>query len=90
MPGLKLLFGAAILVLPFLPAGEAQARQGSWCAYEGGRNSYEDCSYFSFRQCVDTVRGLGGSCRPNPRLRYQADPGGYHEPPPRRRHYAPY
>jgi hypothetical protein len=90
MPGLKTLSAAALLALLCLPADESRAREGSWCAYAGGRASYEDCGYYNLRQCLDTVRGLGGSCRPNPRLRYQADPDGYDQPPPRRRRYAPY
>jgi hypothetical protein len=40
------------------------ADAGAWCAtYRwGGTN----CGYSSSDQCWATVRGVGGSCRPNP------------------------
>jgi hypothetical protein len=40
------------------------ADAGAWCAsYRwGGTN----CGYSSSDQCWATVRGIGGSCRPNP------------------------
>jgi hypothetical protein len=90
MPNFKTLLAAATLTILCMPAGEVSAQEGSWCAYAGGRNAYENCGYYSLRQCLDAVSGVGGSCRPNPRLRYQVDPDGYDDPPPRRRRYMPY
>lgn len=72
--------------LLFLPAPAAQAQEGAWCGYEGGRNSYENCSYPSLRSCVESMRGLGGACRPNPRGSYRR-PYDDEPPPPRRRRY---
>ena len=38
---------------------------------------YEDCSFPTFEACLEEIRGLGGSCRPNAR---------YVPPAPDRRH----
>jgi hypothetical protein len=49
---------------------------GTWCAMEAvGLN---DCSYFSYQQCMATLSGVGGTCEPN----LQAPPPAY--PSPRR------
>jgi hypothetical protein len=68
-----------------LPAAPAQAREGGWCGYEGGRDSYESCAYYSLEQCLEAMRGLGSKCRPNPRGGYREGPYTYDDPPPRRR-----
>jgi len=40
------------------------ATAGTWCAqYRWGS---ENCGYSSSEQCLATVRGIGGFCRPNP------------------------
>jgi hypothetical protein len=52
-----------------------------WCAsYTGRDRGVETCGYVSFQQCLATVHGVGGFCRPNPRLAYLPP-----EPPPRSR-----
>ena len=67
------------LALASTTAAKAQAhRIPPWCAYMGGQFGF-DCSYYTFEQCMETARGLGNSCAPNPRL--QAVPR-----PPRRQH----
>lgn len=43
-----------------------------WCAFMGGTYGY-DCSYFTFEQCMETARGLGNHCIPNPRQGYVAN-----------------
>jgi Protein of unknown function (DUF3551) len=40
------------------------ADAGAWCA--SYRRGVSNCSYSSIDQCLATVRGLGGFCRPNP------------------------
>ena len=63
------------LVLAFALAlassAQAQSRVPPWCAYMGGQFGF-DCSFYTFQQCMETARGLGNSCAPNPR--YQAAP----------------
>jgi hypothetical protein len=39
---------------------------GAWCAVAGGRSEYRNCGYFSLRQCVAAVSGVGTFCQPNP------------------------
>jgi hypothetical protein len=40
------------------------ADAGAWCATY--RRGVSNCGYSSMEQCLATVRGLGGFCRPNP------------------------
>jgi hypothetical protein len=54
-----------IAVAPSLVAPRmTQAAAGEWCAmYARGS---ENCSYSSYAQCMETVRGLRASCQRNP------------------------
>jgi hypothetical protein len=75
-----LFAAAAAAVLTMLPTGRADA--APFCAYSGGvRGGYESCGYYTFEQCLATVRGLGGFCMRNPH-----DPAlwGLAPPPPHR------
>ena len=68
-----LLFPGLLVMSAFasLGTGQAQSRVPPWCAYMGGQFGF-DCSFYTFQQCMETARGLGNSCAPNPR--YQAAP----------------
>jgi Protein of unknown function (DUF3551) len=48
----------------------AEARDYPWCAYynfgDGGGGGAENCGWATIEQCMATVRGIGGSCGPNP------------------------
>jgi len=51
--------GAAVIATP------AQAQNYPWCAlYNKGANELS-CSFVSFDQCMDSVRGVGGFCMVN-------------------------
>lgn len=83
-----LLAGGAMMAMVAV-SSPAQA-QGAWCAFSGGWNAYENCGYYTLRQCQAAVSGVGGACRPNsyrqddrPRRGYYQDE--YDDPPPRRR-----
>jgi hypothetical protein len=57
-------FGAGLLAAA--SGAEAAPRQAPrWCAYLGGDWGY-DCSFYTFEQCMETARGLGNYCIPNP------------------------
>jgi hypothetical protein len=72
---MKKLIGAFGLL--FLTAGTGTSAQAaSWCAYYD--ISTYNCGFHSYQQCLATIRGAGGWCRPNT---YE---GGYQE---RRRRY---
>lgn len=61
------------LALLALSASQAQAeRYYPWCAWYGW-TTY-NCGFTSYRQCLATISGTGGVCRPNergPERRYQ-------------------
>jgi len=63
----------------------AEARDYPWCAYynfqHGGATN---CGWVTFEQCLATVRGIGGSCGPNPM--YQPTAGLYPSTRQPRRH----
>jgi hypothetical protein len=38
-----------------------------WCAEYGGRSfGAENCGFVTFQQCLATIAGNGGFCKPNP------------------------
>jgi hypothetical protein len=46
--------GAAMVIYP-------------WCAEYGGRSfGAENCGFVTFKQCLATIAGNGGFCKPNP------------------------
>ena len=56
----------AVAVLGCAAGGEAsaQGRYSPWCAYYDAWTY--SCGFVSMQQCLDTTRGVGGFCRPNP------------------------
>jgi hypothetical protein len=58
---------AAIASLPVLATAARAEIEYPWCAQysgadgDGGRN----CGFVSYEQCMETIRGMGGSCEPN-------------------------
>jgi len=71
-----LLFVLGVFVAVVCIERPAEAREYPWCAYynlhHGGATN---CGWVTFEQCLATVRGIGGSCGPNPM--YQPTPGPY-------------
>ena len=53
-----------LLALVGMSLTSTDADAGSWCA--NYRRGVSNCGYSSFEQCWATVRGLAGSCAPNP------------------------
>jgi len=56
-----------------------------WCANYSGRGmgGAQNCGFVSFNQCLATVRGVGGTCGPNP-LYVPYPPRPSYSPPIRR------
>jgi hypothetical protein len=81
---MRMMLAAGVLtgLLALLCGGSAQAREYPWCAFYGGiggmgiGSSTYNCGFVSWEQCMATISGVGGVCRPNPR---------YVPPPPRRK-----
>jgi hypothetical protein len=71
---LLLVLGISVCVVGI--GTRAEAQNYPWCAYynfqQGGATN---CGWATFEQCLATVRGIGGSCGPNPM--YQPPPGPY-------------
>lgn len=80
----RLLLGVVVAVIG--AAGSAKAQDYPWCAYYNSfHGGATNCGFVTYQQCVATIRGVGGSCGPNPR--YQGPPGPRR---PRRSPYYPY
>jgi hypothetical protein len=54
-----------------MPAAQAQVAtpKNPWCLRDGTSPGSWDCSYYNFRQCEESSRGVGGSCSRNPEYR---------------------
>jgi hypothetical protein len=73
------------------PACSAQtAYDYPWCMLRAGRSGGQSCYFTSYRQCMETLSGIGGSCIRSPY--YRGPVYGYGGPVPRRvpRSYRPY
>jgi hypothetical protein len=57
------MLGAAVVTVVLLTAGGPAANAAQWCAQynDGGSN----CGFYTRQQCLQTVRGIGGSCQFN-------------------------
>ena len=51
-----------------LTTSPVAAQYAPWCFYDSGRDDSGavTCTFYSFEQCMETARGIGGSCSPNP------------------------
>jgi hypothetical protein len=68
---LLLIFGICVGIVGI--GNRAEAQTYPWCAqYGGAKIGATNCGFTTFQQCLDTVRGIGGSCEQNPQ--YQAGP----------------
>lgn len=56
----------ALIAAGALDAGKQAQAEGAWCADQGGRSGYTNCGYYTFRQCLAAISGVGGHCQPNP------------------------
>jgi hypothetical protein len=77
---------AALAALAILaPASPAAAGiEYPWCAqYTGEDGGGRNCGFSTIEQCMDTVRGMGGSCEPN--LFYKGPAERPAKPAPKRR-----
>jgi hypothetical protein len=79
-----------VLALAGISLTNTFAAAGAWCAqYRWGS---ENCGYSSSEQCLATVRGIGGFCRPNPfpGTAYGTSAGSWNVLPSSRRHQRAY
>src|SRR5262249_8735935 len=73
-----------LLALVGMSLTSTYADAGSWCA--NYRRGVSNCGYSAFEQCWATVRGLAGSCAPNPfpGTAYGTSAGSWNTPKTRR------
>lgn len=65
--GVTVLMALAVPVLTtWTPA--AHADQYKWCAFygDGPGGNGTNCGFITYKQCLDTISGIGGTCGPNP------------------------
>lgn len=65
---------AAAALFVVFSAAPAGAIEYPWCAEYGYRGGATNCGFTTYRQCLETVFGIGGYCRENPF--YYAAPSG--------------
>lgn len=56
----------AIAGIGLLGDGKSAHAQGQWCAYY--EPTIYNCGFATFRQCLETVSGVGGLCSRNYRV----------------------
>ena len=78
--------GVALTALA-LAASPAAAQWAPWCFYEGGNrgSGAVTCTFYSFEQCLETLRGIGGACAANPFVSHGAPYAGDGRPQRRKR-----
>ena len=59
-----IVIALVVVASSVVPRGAHAETYYPWCAYYSAW-SYS-CGFTSFRQCLATVSGVGGACRPNP------------------------
>jgi Protein of unknown function (DUF3551) len=58
---------ALVLAALALTSSPAASQWAPWCLSEGGKDEGAvTCIFHSFEQCLETLRGIGGSCGQNP------------------------
>ena len=68
---MRVLAMIAIIIAAVVVADRARAefrfggaRSGAWCLFDDPWTY--DCGFATLQQCVETARGAGGQCQPNP------------------------
>jgi hypothetical protein len=68
LTGLNLVPFAAIAFAAIAAvARPAAAIEYRWCAQYGGgaKRDGKNCGFVSYKQCMETIHGMGGFCQPN-------------------------
>ena len=73
---LGLLALLSLAVIQLLAASTSHAVQYPWCAQYASGFGGENCGFTTQEQCMETVRGNGGFCVPNPSYTAPTKPAG--------------
>jgi hypothetical protein len=60
---------AAVLIAATSASQAQTAYDYPWCALRGDRSGGQSCYFTSYRQCMQTLSGIGGTCIPSPYYR---------------------
>ncbi len=69
---MRWLFAGTVVLATIAPAtmptAPAHADQYKWCAVYGGfrGDGGKNCGFVTYQQCLETISGTGGHCKPNP------------------------
>lgn len=61
-----ILIAAAATVLSWAPRPSEAAYNRAWCAKYADYGGITSCAFDTYRQCLATLSGIGGSCVENP------------------------
>jgi hypothetical protein len=75
-------FGALVAIMTAGVVQPSSAAPRPWCMQEPGYMG--SCSYYSFQQCYESAKGLGGHCYENPAIAWQRLQGSGTEAPRRK------
>jgi hypothetical protein len=62
---MRTLAAVATIATALLIGAAGPVQAAPWCAWFTGYSYNYDCSYFTFEQCLATIRGVGGYCARN-------------------------
>jgi Protein of unknown function (DUF3551) len=79
----SLAIAIAVPLLLVMQMDGALAQNYPWCAQYGIRGGARNCGFVTYRQCMATIRGLGGYCEQN----FMYRPPGDGRPVRRKRHW---
>lgn len=63
---IRTLFAAAAMLVAASAFERAAAQDYPWCAHLAIPGETKNCGFTTWKQCMDTVSGVGGSCAENP------------------------
>ena len=67
------LVQSAVAAAALIAATSASYAQSAydypWCALRAGRSGGQSCYFQTYRQCMETLSGIGGSCIESPYYR---------------------
>jgi len=71
---MRMAIGIGAVLALLLAAAPASAwfkrdLNAPWCHVHSDMSGMVDCGFYSYRQCMETRLGVGGSCEPNPAVR---------------------
>lgn len=67
VPRMAIAFAVLVMAALDSSAQRSDRARAPWCGNLAG-DGQDDCNYYTFEQCLVSVRGVGGACARNPRV----------------------